>query len=42
MIAKYSEKLIREKLCEMVIVDEISFSTVEMMGFKKLFRVIES
>jgi hypothetical protein len=41
MIAKYSEKLIRETLCKMIIVDETPFSIVEMMGFKKLFRDIE-
>jgi hypothetical protein len=41
MIAKYSEKLIRETLCEMIIVDGMSFSTVERMGLKKLFRVID-
>ncbi len=36
MIVKYSEKLIRETLCEMIIVNEMHFSTMEMMGFKKL------
>jgi hypothetical protein len=41
MIAKYYEKLIRKILCEMIIVDEMHFLTVERMGFKKLFRVIE-
>jgi hypothetical protein len=41
MIAMYFEKLIRDTLCEMIIVDEMPFSTVEMMGFKKLFRVLE-
>jgi hypothetical protein len=41
VLYKYSEKLIRETLCEMIIVDEMSFLTVEKMGFKKLFRVIE-
>jgi hypothetical protein len=29
MIAKYSEKTIRETLCEMIIVDEMPFSTIE-------------
>jgi hypothetical protein len=41
MIAKYSEKIIRETLCEMIIVDEMPFSTVDKMGFKKLFKVLE-
>jgi hypothetical protein len=29
MIAKYSEKVIREALCEMIIIDEMHFMTVE-------------
>ncbi|GLT53937.1 hypothetical protein SLA2020_271710 [Shorea laevis] len=41
MIAKYSEKHVRESLCEMIILDEMPFSIVERMRFKKLFRVIE-
>jgi hypothetical protein len=41
MIAKYSEKIIRETLCEMIIVDEMPFSTVDRMRFKKLFKVLE-
>jgi hypothetical protein len=41
MIAKYSEKIFRETLCKMIIVDEMFFLTVERMGFKKLFSVIE-
>jgi hypothetical protein len=41
MIAKYSAKIIRETLCEMIIVDEMSFSTVDRMWFKKLLKVLE-
>jgi hypothetical protein len=41
MIAKYSEKIIKETLCEMIIVDEMPFSTMDKMGFKKLFKVLE-
>jgi hypothetical protein len=41
MIAKYYEKLIKDIVCEMIIVDEMPFSTVESMGFKKLFRVLK-
>jgi len=41
MIAKYSKKLIRDILCEMIIFDEIPFSTMERMGFSKLFSVLE-
>jgi hypothetical protein len=41
MIAKYSEKLIRDTLYEMIIVDEMPFSTAERMGFRKLFSVLE-
>jgi hypothetical protein len=41
MIAKYSEKVIREALCEMIIVDELPFMTVEGKGFQKLLRVLE-
>jgi hypothetical protein len=41
MIAKYSEKIIRETLCEIIIMDEMPFSTVNRMGFKKLFKVLE-
>jgi hypothetical protein len=41
MITKYSEKIIRETLCEMIIVDEMPFSTVDRMGFKKLCKVLE-
>jgi hypothetical protein len=41
MIAKYSEKIIWETLCEIIIVDEMHFSTAERMGFKKLFKLIE-
>jgi hypothetical protein len=41
MIAKYSEKLIRDTLSEMIIVDEMPFFDCGEMGFKKLFRVIE-
>jgi len=33
MIAKYSEKVIREALCEMIIVDEMPFMTVEGKGY---------
>ncbi|XP_062158668.1 protein neprosin-like [Alnus glutinosa] len=41
MIAKYSEKVIREALCEMIIVDEMPFMTLEGKGFQKLLRVLE-
>jgi hypothetical protein len=41
MIAKYSEKVIREALCEMIIIDEMPFITVEEKGFQKFFRVLE-
>jgi len=41
MIAKYSEKVIREALCEMIIVDEMPFMTVEGKGFQKLLKVLE-
>jgi hypothetical protein len=41
IVAKYSEKLIRETLCEMIIVDEFPFSVVEKMGVKKMFMVLE-
>jgi hypothetical protein len=41
MISKYTEKLIRDTLCEIIIVDEMHFSTVERMWFKKMFRVLE-
>lgn len=41
MIAKYSEKVIRETLCEMIIIDEMPFMTVEGKGFQKLLRVLE-
>jgi hypothetical protein len=42
MIAMYFEKVIREALCEMIIVDEMSFMTVEGKGFQKLLRVLET
>jgi hypothetical protein len=41
IVAKYSKKLIRETLCEMIIVDEFPFSVVKKMGVKKMFRVLE-
>jgi hypothetical protein len=41
MITKYSEKIIRETLCEMIIVDKMPFLTVDRMGFKKLCKVLE-
>jgi hypothetical protein len=41
MIAKYSEKVIREALCEMIIVDEMPFMIVEGKGFQKQIRVLE-
>jgi hypothetical protein len=41
MIAKYFEKVIREALCEMIIVDEMPFMTMEGKGFQKLLRVLE-
>jgi hypothetical protein len=33
MIAKYFEEVIKKTLCEMIIVDEISFMTLERKGF---------
>jgi hypothetical protein len=41
IVAKYSEKLIRETLCEMIIIDEFLFSLVEKKGVRKMFRVHE-
>ena len=41
IVAKYSEKCIRETLCEMIIVDEFLFLVVEEKGVKKMFRVLE-
>jgi hypothetical protein len=41
MIAKYSEKVIRKALCEMIIVDEMPFMTEEGKGFQKLVKVLE-
>ncbi|XP_059429180.1 zinc finger BED domain-containing protein RICESLEEPER 3-like [Corylus avellana] len=41
IIAKYYEKIIRETLCEMIIVDEFPFSVVEKKGVRKMFRVLE-
>jgi hypothetical protein len=41
LIAKYSEKLIRDTLCEMIIIDEMPFSIVQRMGFRKLLSVLE-
>jgi hypothetical protein len=41
MITKYSEKIIRKTLCEMIIVDEMPFSSMDRMGFKKLCKVLE-
>jgi hypothetical protein len=41
MIAKYSDKVIREALCEMIIIDEMPFMTVEGKRFQKLLRVLE-
>jgi hypothetical protein len=41
MIAKYYEKVIRETLYEMIIVDEMPFMIVEGKGFQKLFKVLE-
>jgi hypothetical protein len=35
MIGNYFEKVIREKLCEMIIVDEMLFITMEGKGFLK-------
>jgi hypothetical protein len=41
MIAKFSEKVIREKLCEMIIVDEMPFMTVEGKGFLNFVKALE-
>jgi hypothetical protein len=41
IVAKHSEKLIRETLCKMIIIDEFLFLVVENMGVKKMFRVLE-
>ena len=41
IVTKYFKKLIRETLCEIIIIDEFSFSVVEKIGVKKMFRVLE-
>jgi hypothetical protein len=41
MIASYSEKAIRETLCEMIIVDEMLFMKVEGKGFQKFVKALE-
>jgi hypothetical protein len=41
MIASYSEKAIRETLCEMIIVDEMPFMTVEGKGCQKFVKALE-
>jgi hypothetical protein len=41
MIAKFSEKVIKEKLCEMIIVDEMPFMTVEGKGFLNFVKALE-
>jgi hypothetical protein len=40
MITKCSENIIRKTLCEMIIVDEMPFMTVEGKGFQKLLKVL--
>jgi hypothetical protein len=41
MIGNYFEKVIREKLCEMIIVDEMLFITMEGKGFLKFVKTLE-
>jgi hypothetical protein len=41
MIANFSEKVIREKLCEMIIVNEIPFITVEGKGFLNFVKALK-
>jgi hypothetical protein len=41
MIAKFSKKVIREKLCEMIIVDEMPFMTMEGKGFLNFVKALE-
>jgi hypothetical protein len=41
LVAKYSEKTIRETFCEMIIVEEFPFSFVGKSGVKKMFRVLK-
>jgi hypothetical protein len=41
MIANFSEKVIREKLCKMIIVDEMPFMMVEGKGFLNFAKALE-
>jgi hypothetical protein len=41
LVAKYSEKTIRETFCEIIIVEEFPFSFVGKSGVKKMFRVLK-
>jgi hypothetical protein len=41
LVVVRSEKINKETLCEMIIVDEMPFSNVDRIGFKKLFKVLE-
>jgi hypothetical protein len=41
MIAKFFEKVIREKLCEMIIIDEMPFMTMEGKGFLNFVKALE-
>ena len=41
MIAKFYEKIIREKLCEMIIVNEMPFMMVEGKGFLNFVKALE-
>jgi hypothetical protein len=42
IIAKYSEKKIREAISKMIIVDELPFTFVESQGFQEFMKTIES
>jgi hypothetical protein len=41
MIANYSEKVIREKLYKMIIIDEMPFMTVEEKEFLKFVKAFK-
>ncbi|XP_042942737.1 uncharacterized protein LOC122276911 [Carya illinoinensis] len=41
VIPQYSEKLVRDMLAEMIIEDEIPFTTVDKRGFRKFVKTIE-
>ncbi|XP_042944725.1 zinc finger BED domain-containing protein RICESLEEPER 3-like [Carya illinoinensis] len=41
VIPQYSEKLVRDMLAEMIIKDEMPFTTVDKRGFRKFVKTIE-